>query len=206
MIKFSEIFKNWLREDRELIENSEIELAQDFCMYLDNFNNKEIDALLKKIGNEKEYEDKVKNMASCLLSILDYLKLQDKCTPGEKDMCELNNETLSQMMFRKMKAYNINLNEELGFDHLKPIDQKRWYKFNIDDESLYEHNSENNQRTRERLIRMAELGMEIVGVAEFGIEDVMSGLYLEKVWLYSDEEFDDYLDWVKNLILEKRKK
>lgn len=206
MIKFSEIFKNWLREDRELIENSEIELAQDFCMYLDNFNNKEIDALLKKIGDEKEYEDKVKNMASCLLSILDYLKLQDKCTPGEKDMCELNNETLSQMMFRKMKAYNISLNEELGFDHLKPIDQKRWYKFNIDDESLYEHNSENNQRTRERLIRMAELGMEIVGVAEFGIEDVMSGLYLEKVWLYSDEEFDDYLDWVKNLILEKRKK
>lgn len=25
------------------------------------------------------------------------------------------------MMFRKMKAYNIDLNKELGFTHLKPV-------------------------------------------------------------------------------------
>jgi hypothetical protein len=25
------------------------------------------------------------------------------------------------MMFRKMKGYNIDLNEELGFTHLKPV-------------------------------------------------------------------------------------
>lgn len=145
-------------------------------------------------------------MASCLLSILDYLKLQDKCAPGEEDMCELNNESLSQMMFRKMEEYNIDLNEELGFDHLKPVEQKRWYKFNIDEQSFYEHDSKNNQRTRRRLIRMAELGMEIVGNGHFGVGDVMSGLYIEMVWSYSDEKFDDYIKWVEELIEENKKK
>ena len=54
-------------------------------------------------------------MASCMLSILDSLKLYDN------DNLVLDGETLSEMMFRKMEAYNIDLNEELGFTHLKPI-------------------------------------------------------------------------------------
>lgn len=54
-------------------------------------------------------------MASCMLSILDTLKLHDKGILYEED------ETLSEMMFRKMKAYNIDLNKELGFTHLKPV-------------------------------------------------------------------------------------
>ena len=57
----------------------------------------------------------INNMASCMLSILDSLKLYDN------DSLELGDETLSEMMFRKMKAYNIDLNKELGFTHLKPI-------------------------------------------------------------------------------------
>lgn len=59
-------------------------------------------------------KDKLHNMASCMLSILDSLKLQDK---GQLE----DDETLSEMMFRKMEAYNIDLNKELGFNHLKPI-------------------------------------------------------------------------------------
>ena len=55
------------------------------------------------------------NMASCMLSILDSLKLYDQ------GALELGNETLSEVMFRKMKAYNIDLNKELGFTHLKPV-------------------------------------------------------------------------------------
>lgn len=58
---------------------------------------------------------KVRNMASCMLSILDSLKLYDN------NSLELADETLSEMMFRKMNAYNIDLNKELGFTHLKPI-------------------------------------------------------------------------------------
>lgn len=59
-------------------------------------------------------KDKSHNMASCMLSILDSLKLHDKCQLED-------DETLSEMMFRKMKAYNIDLNKELGFTHLKPV-------------------------------------------------------------------------------------
>ena len=54
-------------------------------------------------------------MANCLLSILDTLKLHDMNSLDEEY------ETLSQMMFRKMDCYKIDLNKELNFTHLKPI-------------------------------------------------------------------------------------
>lgn len=70
------------------------------------------------------------NMASCLLSILDTLKLFDN---GSLDM---SNETLSEIMFRKMNHYNIDLNKELGFDHLCPVEFKEkiknWVKIDND--------------------------------------------------------------------------
>ena len=47
---------------------------------------------------------------------------------------------------------------------------------------------------------MAECGMEETGIASFGYKGVMSGLYIEKVWGYSDEDFKDYMDWAKDLI------
>jgi len=56
-------------------------------------------------------------MAECLLSILDTLKLADN------DNLDMSDETLSQMMFRKMKASDVDLNELLGFTHLKPINK-----------------------------------------------------------------------------------
>lgn len=64
-------------------------------------------------------KDKIHNMASCMLSILDSLKLYDN------DNLLLDNETLSEVMFRKMKAYNIDLNKELGITHLKPIHKNK---------------------------------------------------------------------------------
>lgn len=59
-------------------------------------------------GQEPDY-------AACMLSILDSIKLFDKGSLVLKD------ETLSEMMFRKMSAYNIDLNKALGFDHLGPV-------------------------------------------------------------------------------------
>ena len=59
-------------------------------------------------------KEKLHNIASCMLSILDSLKLHDK---GQLE----NDETLSEMMFRKMNAYHIDLNKELGFTHLTPV-------------------------------------------------------------------------------------
>ena len=74
------------------------------------------------------------------------------------------------------------------------------YKFDIDRTDLYIHDKpEIYHRTRNRLALMGELGMEEVGVAQFGIKDVMSGLYIEMVWSLSNEKFDDYLVWAKSL-------
>lgn len=64
---------------------------------------------------KKQLEEKIENMASCMLSILDAIKLADN------DSLDLSEETLSEVMFRKMEAYNIDLNKELGFTHLKPV-------------------------------------------------------------------------------------
>lgn len=68
-------------------------------------------------------------MAACMLSILDSLKLYDN------NQLLLGSETLSEIMFRKMKGYNIDLNKELGFDHLEPVKNKlrnKVLKFSID--------------------------------------------------------------------------
>jgi hypothetical protein len=65
-------------------------------------------------SKEKILEEK-HNMSACMLSILDSLKLYDN------NSLDLGDETLSEMMFRKMKGYNIDINKELGFTHLKPI-------------------------------------------------------------------------------------
>jgi len=70
---------------------------------------------------EKEMRDKY---ASALLSLYDYLKIVDNEIIKEKieiGMLTANEETLSEMLFRKMKAYNIDLNKDLDFTHLKPV-------------------------------------------------------------------------------------
>jgi len=72
-------------------------------------------------------------------------------------------------------------------------------RFDIERENLYEYNKP-KERTRKRLTEMAECGMEETGIASFGYKGVISGLYIEKVWGYSDEDFKDYMDWVKGLI------
>jgi len=120
---YTEIFKDWLQEDKSLILDKEIELAQDFCTYLDSNFDEEFKELMNKISEneilqDKEENNRAHNMASCMLSILDSIKLYDK------GQLELGDETLSEVMFRKMKAYNIDLNKELGFTHLKPVSKK----------------------------------------------------------------------------------
>lgn len=55
------------------------------------------------------------------------------------------------------------------------------------------------ERTRQRLTQISDLGMIEVMTAQFGIPGLMSGLYIEYVWNYSDDDFNGYLDWVKGL-------
>ena len=71
--------------------------------------------------------------------------------------------------------------------------------FDINRIDLYQYNKPKD-RTRKRLLEIAELGMGEVGVGQFGYKGVMSGLYIENIWSYSDDEFKDYMDWAKELI------
>lgn len=61
--------------------------------------------------------NKKEDMACALLSIYDYLTFID----NGADMTELNKETLTEMMFRKMEHHGVDLNKALNFTHLKPI-------------------------------------------------------------------------------------
>jgi len=54
------------------------------------------------------------NMAAALVSIIDSIKIFDS-----GDYEALKYETMSEIVFRKLKAYNVDLNEILGWDHLK---------------------------------------------------------------------------------------
>lgn len=119
MKKYSDIFREWHKKS-ELVSNGEVELAQDFCTYLDSHFDTELKELSEAIDESLEPKaDRIHNMASCMLSILDSIKLYDKGS------LELGDETLSEIMFRKMGAYNIDLNKELGFDHLKPVKKSK---------------------------------------------------------------------------------
>jgi hypothetical protein len=67
--------------------------------------------------------EKEENYLNALVAIYDYLKLVDNDIIDKDiniNMLEANEETLSEMLFRKLKAYDIDLNEELGWTHLKP--------------------------------------------------------------------------------------
>jgi len=63
---------------------------------------------------EKSDGYKIHSLHLCLLSIYDCLVMADNSGIEEE-------ESLTEMMFRKMKAYNIDLNKELGLTRLKPI-------------------------------------------------------------------------------------
>lgn len=71
------------------------------------------------------------------------------------------------------------------------INRSDWYEYN---------KPERKERTKARLQEIIDCGMTEVGTASFGYKYVMSGLYIENVWSYTDEEFNSYMDWAKGLI------
>mgnify|MGYP003677449134 CR=1 FL=1 len=77
--------------------------------------DEDVEAFVERFESFKLSKEERHNMAACMLSILDSLKLYDN------NSLEIGDETLSEMMFRKMEGYNIDLNKELGFTHLKPV-------------------------------------------------------------------------------------
>jgi hypothetical protein len=75
------------------------------------------------------------------------------------------------------------------------------HKFDVTNTAFYRYDKpELNEVIKSRLTQMAELGMEVCGYGEFGIKGVMSDLYIEKVWNYTDEDFTAYMGWVESLL------
>lgn len=69
---------------------------------------------------------------------------------------------------------------------------------------VYKHmGEESNNRTRRRLQEIIDLGCQETGIASFGIPSVFSGLYIEWVWEKTEEQWVDYINWIKSLIKEK---
>lgn len=68
----------------------------------------------------------------------------------------------------------------------------------------YKDSNGNNERTKQRLIQIEEMGMVEIGIACFGIRDIVSGLYIEKVWQLNDEDWNGHIDWIKELKIEKQ--
>jgi len=50
---------------------------------------------------------------------------------------------------------------------------------------------------------MKEVGMEAYHNYQFGYEGVMSGLWIERVWGFSEERWNKYMKWATDLIKEK---
>lgn len=70
-----------------------------------------------------------------------------------------------------------------------------------ENKGFYKHNAskDHTEQTQERLKEIEALGMEEIGIASFGIKGKHSGLYLEMIWNYSEEEWLHYINWVKTL-------
>ena len=77
-------------------------------------------------------------------------------------------------------------------------------KINIEEKLKYTENYI-KERTLARLVEISELGLTEVGSDQFGVEGIMSGLYIEMVWSFDDERWKDYVDWIKELIISKSK-
>lgn len=80
------------------------------------------------------------------------------------------------------------------------LDKKQTEKFH-EIKTFYRHGESEQiqERTKQRLIQIENLGMTLCGLGQFGIDGIMSGLYIEKVWSYEDEDWNGYMSWVAEM-------
>lgn len=69
------------------------------------------------------------------------------------------------------------------------------------DKYYEKHDSpEIKQRTITRLEELKSLGLEELGLAQFGIHGVISGIYIESVWNKEDEDWKDYIKFIESVV------
>lgn len=79
-------------------------------------------------------------------------------------------------------------------------------EINIDNFVISHMSQESNDRTRERLQQLIDIGCTENGIGCFGYEGVVSGLYIERVWNMTNSAWDEYIEWMQGLIDENSKK
>lgn len=83
---------------------------------------------------------------------------------------------------------------------------KKTTAINIETKDYYEFRKpELRERTKTRLKQLIKLGLTEVGVAQFGVVGVVSGLYIEKVWGFNKDEWDSYIQFVIETIRKKKR-
>lgn len=76
---------------------------------------------------------------------------------------------------------------------------KSEHKFDIERSDFYKY-KEDKSTTWARLKQIADLGMEEVGTAEFGVRGIVSGLYIERIWDMTDAAWIEHVSWMTGLI------
>jgi len=140
-----------------------------------------------------------------------YREDAQKSIARNKHMNNVKGETVSQDVIDAVLVDFINyIGVKSWLDYglyTSDFEKLKVPSFDINRKDLYEYDKpELFERTKNRLLEITELGMTECGNGEFGYKGVMSGLYIEKVWSYSDEDFTDYMDWVKVVISKKLNK
>lgn len=77
-------------------------------------------------------------------------------------------------------------------------------EININRPDYYKRNGD-TERTRARLEQLNAMGMVDLGLSEFGVRGVVSGLYIERVWNYDQKAWDSYIKWAGQIIAFRKK-
>ena len=74
----------------------------------------------------------------------------------------------------------------------------------VNEKSFYCTDYQTDEVMRKRLTQLEELGVELCGYGQFGIPNIMSGLYIERVWYANEEKWAEEIKWITDLIAEKK--
>lgn len=132
----------------------------------------------------------------------------------DRDYCILaHKNTLNSLCNKKLASFSNGFGHKFGRiielnDNGKNLRRKliidilpKSTEINVDDIDFYEHdNSDLNKRTRNRLNQIKELGLTEVGIAQFGVPQVLSGLYIEMIWNYKEFDWLEYIRFIEETI------
>ena len=78
-------------------------------------------------------------------------------------------------------------------------------EINVDNREYYEFGKpEKDDQTKSRLLGMKKMGMIDFGNFQFGVDGVVSGIWIERVWSFSNKDWKSYMEWAQSVIDKKK--